>query len=66
MASGVSIMTHSAVAPVMISAARRTSPGFDTLGTRMAWGLAATAAAMSSIPQGVSRPFTRITSSRRP
>ena len=71
MPRGVSIMHQTgrpagAPAASRTAQARRTASADSTLGSRMAPGPAAAMAARSAWPQGVSRPLTRTTSSRRP
>ena len=53
-------------ASFILSDAAETSLMLLTFGTRIASGPALLAASISSLPQGVSRPLTRITTSRRP
>ena len=71
MPSGVSIMHQIVVrsgapASTIRASSSATMAAVSTLGSRIASGPQAAAAATSSRPQGVSRPFTRIASSRRP
>ena len=66
-ASGVSIMTQSATsAPPSLASTSATSMAEETFGTSTASGLAASAAARSSAPQGVDSALIRTITSRLP